>query len=177
MKCMKDGMNGKVQLKAANGWTLTPKSYNFSFSAKNEEKQFEFSVTPKQGSNSSELKAEITLNGQKLNRSLFTIDYPHIQPQTVLPIAKTKIIKVEVNKSLVNKIGYIIGSGDKIPNILSDLGFDVQSLNDNPLTMKTLKNFDAVITGIRAYNTNKRLKIDHQLLMNYVYDGGTVIVQ
>jgi LmbE family N-acetylglucosaminyl deacetylase len=177
VKSMRDGANGKLELKIDDGWTVIPEFFNFSFSTKNEEKQFEFTVIPTEESFDSDLKAEVNVNNQTLNRSLITIDYPHIQPQTVIPVAKAKIIKVDLNKRTVNKIGYIVGSGDKIPSILSDLGFEVQIFNNEPLTQENLNNFDVMIAGIRAFNTNKRLKLDHQQLMDYVNNGGTLIVQ
>ncbi len=105
------------------------------------------------------------------------IDYPHIQPQMVLPNAEAKILKLDLQKNAVNKIAYVMGSGDKIPDLLRDLGFSVDVYTKEPLTAELLQNYDVVITGIRAYNTYQRLSTDQKNLLNFVENGGTLIVQ
>jgi len=177
LKCLGDTAKGKVKLMAEDGWIVTPDYFDFNFSSKNEEKQFEFTVNAKSPSSVSNLKSEIVIDDETLNRSVVSIDYPHIKTQTVIPVAKSKIIKIDLTSTPLNKIGYIMGSGDKIPTILSDLGFNVQVLNNEDITKESLKNFDAIVTGIRAYNTNGRLRINHQKLMDYVFNGGTLVVQ
>ncbi|MBT8378108.1 MAG: PIG-L family deacetylase [Ignavibacteria bacterium] len=177
IKCLDEKASGKVKINPEEGWIVSPEYYEFNLNSKNEELNFEFIVQPISAIKSSKLTAEILVDGKTFNRSLHTIEYPHIQTQTVTPIAKTKIVKIDLGKRVVNKIGYIMGSGDKIPTILSDLGYDVQVFNDESLAKEQLKNFDVIITGIRAYNTNSRLKISHQLLMNYIKNGGTLITQ
>jgi hypothetical protein len=177
VKCLDDTSKGRVKLIAEDGWIVTPDYFNFNFSSKNEEKQFEFTVNTNSSSTVSNLKSEIVFDDETLNRSVVSIDYPHIQTQTVIPVALSKIIKIDLTRTSVNKIGYIMGSGDKIPIILSDLGFNVQILNDEDITKESLKNFDAIIVGIRAYNTNRGLRINHRILMDYVSNGGTLVVQ
>jgi len=66
---------------------------------------------------------------------------------------------------------------DKIPYYLKELGFDVINLIDEDLTNGNLSGYDVIIAGIRAYNTNKRINIYQDKLMEYVYNGGTYIVQ
>ena len=177
VKCFKDSAKGKLKLIADDGWVVKPDSLNFVLSSKNEEQQFEFTVNANSKSTGSNLRSELVINDKKFNRSLVSIDYPHIQTQTVIPVAKSKIIRVDLVRESSMKIGYIMGSGDKIPTILSDLGFDVHVLNDKDFTEESLKNFIAIIVGIRAYNTNNRLKTNHQLLMDYVFKGGTLVAQ
>lgn len=177
VKCLDDNAKGKVKLMAEDGWIVTPEYCDFNFNSKNEEQQFEFTVKANSISNISDLKSEIIINDEMLNRSLISIGYPHIQTQTVIPVAKSKIIKIDLNSTALNKIGYIMGSGDKIPTILSDLGFNVHVLNDEDITKESLINFDVIVAGIRAYNTNERLKINHRLLMDYVFNGGVLVVQ
>ena len=70
-----------------------------------------------------------------------------------------------------------MGSGDKIPDLLKDLGFTVDVFTTEPLTTEILSNYDVVITGIRAYNTNTRLATDQPNILKYIEDGGTLLVQ
>jgi len=70
-----------------------------------------------------------------------------------------------------------MGSGDKIPDLLRDLGFSVDVYTNESLTSEQLQNYEVVITGIRAYNTNQRLSTDQNNLLKFVENGGTLIVQ
>jgi len=82
-----------------------------------------------------------------------------------------------LQKNPVNKIAYIMGSGDKMPDLLWDLGFSVDVFTKEPLTTELLQNYDVVIAGIRAYNTYQRLTTDQKNILKYVENGGTFIVQ
>jgi LmbE family N-acetylglucosaminyl deacetylase len=177
VKNMKGNLSGTVRLLAEDGWDISPAEYNFSFLEKGQENEFKFSINSNNSNPSAIIKAELNINGKKLNKSLVTIDYPHIQPQTVLFDAEAKILKLDFQKKTVNKIAYIVGSGDKIPDLLNDLGFSVDVYTDEPLSTELLQNYDVVITGIRAYNTNQRLATDQKNLLTYVKNGGTLIVQ
>jgi hypothetical protein len=177
VKNMKGNLSGTVRLLTEDGWDISPAEYNFSFLEKGQENEFKFSINSNNSNPSAIIKAEININGKKLNKSLVTIDYPHIQPQTVLFDAEAKILKLDFQKKTVNKIAYIVGSGDKIPDLLNDLGFSVDVYTDEPLSTELLQNYDVVITGIRAYNTNQRLATDQKNLLTYVKNGGTLIVQ
>jgi hypothetical protein len=172
----KEDISGKLKLISENGWNISPSFYDFSFDKKGEEREFKFKVKPN-GNSSSKLQAVLEIDDKKLSKSLVTIDYPHIQPQTVLPEATAKALKLDLNEKSLKKIAYIMGSGDKIPDLLMDLGFSVDVFVNNPITTELLNNYDVVISGIRAYNTNERLAIDQQNILKYVEDGGTLIVQ
>ncbi|MCL5019545.1 MAG: hypothetical protein M1426_03570, partial [Patescibacteria group bacterium] len=87
-----------------------------------------------------------------------------------------KTVKLDIKKS-GEKIGYIMGAGDEVADGLRNLGYDVTLLNDEVLENSDLSQFDAVIAGVRAYNTRDRLKHVQTKLMDYVKNGGTFIVQ
>jgi LmbE family N-acetylglucosaminyl deacetylase len=177
VKSIKGKLNGKVSLKFEEGWDILPKYYGVDFIKSGEEKEFKFYITPTGNSSSSDIQAQIEIGNKVLSKSLVTIDYPHIQQQNVLRDATAKILKLDLHKKTPTKIAYIMGSGDKIPELLKDLGFTVEVFDKEPLTPELLKNYDVVITGIRAYNTNERLAIDQKNILNYIEEGGTVVVQ
>ena len=177
VKSIKGKLNGRVSLKSQDGWEILPKFYGVEFFSEGEEKEFKFYISPDGNSASSTVKAQLEIGNKVITKSLVTIDYPHIQQQTILPEASAKILKISLQNEKVNRIAYIMGSGDKIPELLKDLGFSVDVFNNEPLTLDLLKNYDVVITGIRAYNTNERLSTDQQNLLNYVEAGGTLVVQ
>ena len=170
-------LNGKVSLKCEEGWDILPKFYGVDFIKNGEEKEFKFYITPTSNSNSTQIQAQIEIGNKILSKSLVTVDYPHIQPQIVLPDARSKVLRLDLYKKTVKKIAYIAGSGDKISDLLEDLGFSVDVYTNEPLTPEVLKNYDIVIVGIRAYNTNERLAIDQKNILSYIENGGTVLVQ
>ena len=107
---------------------------------------------------------------------LKTIRYDHIP---AISYFKEAFLKVEeVDTRIYNKnIGYIIGADDKVPEALEQMGYNVTLLTEKELSRNNLKQFDAIISGVRAYNTNEWLNKYYDRLMKYVYDGGNYIVQ
>jgi hypothetical protein len=84
---------------------------------------------------------------------------------------------LDIGERVVKKIGYINGSGDKIPEYLRELGFAVDILSDVDFSNGSLSEYDAIVAGIRAYNTNDRMEFYQQKILEYVKNGGTYIVQ
>ncbi|MEO8110273.1 MAG: PIG-L family deacetylase [Ginsengibacter sp.] len=105
-----------------------------------------------------------------------TIAYDHIPTITYFPKAKANLVKLDI-KIVGKKIGYIIGAGDKVPQTLEQMGYEVKTLNEADLTEENLKQYDAIITGIRAYNIYEYLTSRNNALVKYVEDGGNLIVQ
>ena len=85
-----------------------------------------------------------------------------------------KVVNVE---TYGKKIGYIVGAGDKVPEALEQMGFEVNRLNQKELSKNPLDKFDAIIVGVRAYNTLDWLGSYYDKLMKYVENGGNLIVQ
>ena len=90
--------------------------------------------------------------------------------------AETKLVKLSIEKKGEN-IGYIDGAGDVIPESLEQIGYKVSRLDPEKITAASLSKFDAVVLGIRAYNTVQALQYKQPALLKYVENGGTVIVQ
>ena len=169
-------VNGKVCLKGTENWRIEPAEIPFSLSGKYEEIQLGFTVIPPRFSDQTFLVAEVEIQGKSSDRALVEISHPHIIRQVYFPHSRIKVVKPEI--IIPNgTIGYITGAGDEIPDCLQSLGYEVILLDDEMLEAIDFKQFDAVITGIRAYNTRERLKHIHPKLMQYVENGGTVIVQ
>lgn len=118
------------------------------------------------------------LNGKKLlfTHYLRTIQYDHIPHLHYFYKDNVKAINEEV-KTAGTTIGYITGAGDKVPQALQLMGYNVTLLNEATITDDNLKKFDAVIAGVRAYNTNEWLNNKYDILMRYVKNGGNFIVQ
>ncbi|MFT7606038.1 MAG: hypothetical protein ACI8VT_003636, partial [Saprospiraceae bacterium] len=118
----------------------------------------------------------VNVDSVAYSNALTVIEYDHIPTQSVLQDASAKVVKIDLQKA-GDKIGYIMGPGDEIPQNLEQIGYQVSILDDKDINAANLKKFDAVIMGVRAYNTEERLKYHQEKLMEYVENGGTMIVQ
>ena len=108
--------------------------------------------------------------------ALSSIKYDHIPHINYFYTDAVKVLNIDL-KTAGKKIGYIVGAGDKVPDALESMGYDVTLLTDKELSRNNLKQFDAIISGVRAYNTNEWLNNHYSKLMNYVEGGGNFIVQ
>ena len=170
-------MSTTVRLNAPAGWRVDPASIPVAFEKKGDEARVTFRVTPPAAETVGAVSAEVELaNGKKVSRSITTIDYPHIHPQRVFGDASAKTVRVNVKKR-GSRIGYIMGSGDEVPDALRQIGYEVTLLSDNDLETADFSKYDAIVTGVRAYNTRKRLKGAQSKLLDYVKNGGTLVVQ
>lgn len=130
------------------------------------------------GESGTEMISLILNNGKK---PLFAgyrkyVSYDHIPYINYYKEATTKLVRVAF-KTYNKKIGYIVGAGDKVPEALEQMGYEVTLLTDKELSKNGLDKYDAIITGVRAYNTNEWMNKHYEKLMKYVNDGGNLIVQ
>ena len=104
------------------------------------------------------------------------IEYDHIPSIVYFHEATAKLSKINL-KTEGELVGYIPGAGDKVPEALTAMGYKVIMLKEADITEANLKQFDAVITGVRAYNTNEWMNNVYDVLMKYVNEGGVLLVQ
>jgi LmbE family N-acetylglucosaminyl deacetylase len=177
IQSFKNSTSGKIIFESSNNWKVEPREINFQFDKLNQKKDFYIKVIPSNSETNSELSANVEIDNNTFSKSLTRIEYKHILPQTIFYEAKSKLELFAFEKDGVNKIGYIVGSGDKIPDFLTDLGFDVTLMDDKHFSSNNLNQYDVIITGIRAYNTRENLAAFHKELVKYVEQGGTLISQ
>jgi LmbE family N-acetylglucosaminyl deacetylase len=122
--------------------------------------------------------ADFTENGQDKYAylAMTSINYDHIPTIRYFYSDGVKLLNIDL-KTSGKKIGYIVGAGDKVPEGLEQMGYDVTLLGDKELSRNHLDQYDAIITGIRAYNTNEWMNNHYEKLMKYVQNGGNLIVQ
>ncbi|HET9429571.1 MAG TPA: PIG-L family deacetylase, partial [Chitinophagaceae bacterium] len=82
------------------------------------------------------------------------INYDHIPSIVYFKEANANLVKLELNK-VGKRIGYITGAGDKVPEALDQMGYEVVLLTEKEMARNNLEQFNAIITGVRAYNTNE----------------------
>lgn len=168
--------SGTVRLEAPSGWQISPSSAPFELADANEQRTVSFGITPGGNAGKGTLRAIATMGGDTFRHGIDVVRYPHIPPQTLFPPAEAELIPADV-KILSKKIGYVMGAGDDVPDSLKLLGCTVTLLAAEDLSRGDLAQFDAIVTGVRAYNTRPELRANHQRLMDYVAQGGTLITQ
>lgn len=167
-------LRGAVSLQLPDGWKSEPASITYELKDKNDEKRIVFNIMPPNNESVGELK--VLLNKDESAKSIISIEYDHIQTQTLLPETKAKLVRLNV--AIKGKeIGYIKGAGDEIPIALEQLGYHVTILDEASLKNNDLLQYDAIVCGIRAYNTNEYMSAIYDKLMAYVKNGGNYVVQ
>lgn len=172
----KDKISGKITLNHPKTWTIEPEFYEFDLDRKGKTEKFVFRVSPPENQEEAVLKAEIHADGKIYDRELISISYDHIPHKSVLLPSESKIVKLDLEKR-GNQIGYIHGAGDAVPESLEQIGYSVKVIDPAKISKNSLQNFDAVVIGIRAYNTIPELVFANREIKEYVKNGGTVIVQ
>lgn len=187
----RDSIRSTVTIKIPRGWdvqfidsaitnqSMDPdeKSCIFRIGKKGETSEIGLLIKPLNGNVSNKvLRFEISLDGQTYTKGIKEIKYDHIPIQTLFPEAEVKLVKLDIVKKS-KRIGYIPGAGDEVQACLSQLGYEVTTLTDDKLASENLSNYYAIITGVRAYNTNEKLLSFKHKLMDYVAAGGNLIVQ
>ncbi len=172
----KPGIKGQLRLDLPKTWQVKPTSFPFDIEEKYGEKTFTFEVTPPSNPEIAFAKPGATINGAAYHYSVKEIDYGHIPYQLLINQAEAKFVKLELSKGS-ERIGYIMGAGDNIPENLRQISYTVDLINDMEFTEENLDRYDAIILGIRALNTVDRLRFDMEKLFAFVERGGNLIVQ
>jgi hypothetical protein len=169
-------MAGELRLELPQGWRAVPASQSFRLAQMGDEQALTFSVTPPREDAQGRLRAVAHVDGQEISTGMTVIAFPHIPPQTLFPDATAKLERAEIRLT-AHKIGYVMGAGDQVPEALGELGCEVTLLSARDLAEADLAGFDAIVTGVRAYSVRPDLRANQQRLLDYVQNGGTMIVQ
>jgi hypothetical protein len=167
---------GQVRIQTPAGWRVSANSEHFQLVDAGEQSALSFQITPPAGDAQGVLEASAQVGDQTVTTEMQTINYPHIPPQVLFPPATAKLVRADV-RLLPKTIGYVMGAGDEVPQALQQLGADVILLGPDDLAGGNLSRFDVIVTGVRAYNVRPDLRANQNRLMDYVKNGGTLVVQ
>ena len=176
IKAGKDSENGILKLDLPANWKVNPNEITFALSKKGEEQMVSFEVFPPKNADEIRVKAIAVVNGKSFDKEQININYEHISKQQILRTSEAKFIKLDI-KIGNEKIAYLMGAGDEVPKSLMQMGYEVTEINPSEITKEKLTNFDVLITGIRAYNTVKELEFKQEILLDFVKEGKTMLVQ
>ena len=176
IKAGKDNIEGFVQMAYPNDWSVYPEKQKIKIENKGDAQTLVFTVIPPKNQSEGLITPMVNLDGEFYTKELIEIDYNHIPFQTVYLPSESKLVRLNIQKR-GNNIGYIEGAGDVVPESLQQIGYNVTIIKPENISADNLSEFDAIVIGIRAYNILDELKFKQKFLLEYVKDGGNMIVQ
>ncbi|MFC0604233.1 PIG-L family deacetylase [Winogradskyella pulchriflava] len=176
VKAGRDQIEGFVQMAYPNDWSVFPQKQKIEIANKGDIQKVVFTVIPPKNQSEGLITPIVNVNGEFYTDELIEIDYAHIPFQTVLMPSESKVVRLDIEKR-GNNIGYIEGAGDVVPESLRQIGYNVTIISPEQISPENLVNFDAIVVGIRAYNIVDELKFKQKFLLDYVQNGGNLVIQ
>lgn len=169
-------VEGKLVLKLPVGWKAEPAEIGFKIEKPLTEQNVSVTLTPPANDTVGNLQAVLQVGEKVYHHSYLKIEYPHLPVINLHPRAQARLVRVDA-KTRARRVAYIMGSGDEIPTYLAQVGYSVDILSDDDLRNGDFKEYDTIITGVRAFNTREMVNHAHPRLMKYVEAGGRLVVQ
>jgi hypothetical protein len=167
---------GNLSLDTPANWKVEPGQQPFELAAAGDRKTLQFTVTAPAEDTVGKLVAVATIGGARYENDRVEISYPHIPFQLLQPVASLKAVSLDC-KTRGHNIGYLPGAGDSVADNLREMGYAVTLLTDTDLAPEKLRDLDAVVIGVRAFNVRTNLTPYLPALFDYVKSGGTVVAQ
>jgi LmbE family N-acetylglucosaminyl deacetylase len=176
LKAFKDMLKAVIRPEVPAGWRVAPEKVEIDLRNKGMVQNLEFIVTPAGAVSGGKLSIGAEVDGKTYKQGLRVLSYDHIPVQTLFPFAEAKLERADLKFSGMD-IAYIAGAGDLIPESLTQIGYHVTRLTEKQVIDGDLSAYDAIITGVRLYNINEQIAAMQPKLMEYVKNGGTMLVQ
>jgi LmbE family N-acetylglucosaminyl deacetylase len=175
---VKGPAKGTVKLELPSGWRSTPPSVEFSTGSDGDEQFTTFHITPtKLAEKSYQLTAVVDYGGEEYKQGYEVTGYPGLRPDYLYRPAVLRVTGVDVKVAEALTVGYITGSGDDVPASLENLGVHVNFLAPIDVASADLSKYSVILLGVRAYAARDELKAYNSRLLDYVKNGGVMIVQ
>lgn len=174
----RDPVNGTMRLRVPPGWTASPSEAPFTLKGVGEQIATAFTVTAPatRKTGAVDIEAEARVDDVTFARDLQLITYPHIETHRLYWPARARAHVFDYKVARV-RLGYVMGSGDLVPDAIRRMGVDVTLLDAEMLATGDLSRFDTIVVGIRASETRPDFVANNGRLLRYVERGGTLIVQ
>jgi LmbE family N-acetylglucosaminyl deacetylase len=172
-----EAADGTLRLNLPSGWTAEPTIFTFHLNAQ-EIAPFIFTIHPASLTTQNyTIKATVQSGNSEYNEGVETVGYPGLRPYYFYRPSTYRVRGVDVKVAPNLRIGYIMGTGDNVPNALEEIGVHPHLLNPSELASADLSSYTAILVGIRAYSSRADLVANNNRLLDYVHNGGTLIVQ
>ncbi|HTX36257.1 MAG TPA: PIG-L family deacetylase [Bryobacteraceae bacterium] len=175
---VKGAAEGRLRLHLPAGWRSNPEAAPFAMERDGEDRTIAFEVQPgvvQPGDY--RITADAEYQGKHYEEGYHLAGYPGLRPYPFYRPAVYKAVGVDVKTSPGLRIGFLPGTGDEVPQALENLGQSVRTLSAGDITQGNLSGYDAIVLGARAYAVRPELKSANQRLLEYVKNGGVLIVQ
>ena len=169
-------MAGTVRFDSPAGWKISPTRQPFEFKDVGDKASFTFEVTAPAQPGSASFTAVAAVGQADYPNGRVVINYPHLPVQLLMPPTRLKVTTLDL-KTRGQRIGYLPGAGDSVAEHLTEMGYQVVALTGLDFTPEKLKDLDAVVCGVRAFNERTDLANTLPALFAWVEQGGTVIAQ
>jgi LmbE family N-acetylglucosaminyl deacetylase len=174
---METGGTGRLALQLPAGWTSTPDAVGFSFARPGERSAHRFTISmPSLENRDYRIQAVATIAGRQFSQGYDVIEHRDLETRYLYHPAATDVRAIDVNIAPGLKVGYVMGIGDEVPAGIAQLGASVTLLGEQELGAGDLRQYDAIMTGTRAYAVRDDLKTYNRRLLDYVKEGGNLIV-
>jgi hypothetical protein len=177
---MEQGGGGQVALRLPAGWTSTPESASFSLLRSGERSAYRFTVFPPSvpalEARDYRIEAIASVGGREYREGYDVIEHRDLETRYLFHPAVMQVRGIDVKIVPGLKVGYVMGIGDEVPAGIAQLGAAVSLLGERDLSAGDLHQYDAIMTGTRAYAVREDLKMYNRRLLDYVKDGGNLIV-
>jgi LmbE family N-acetylglucosaminyl deacetylase len=165
----------EVRLELPQGWQSNPQSAPFKG---DDQQTLTFAVTPQDLKQTGYPIGTIAMyQGHRYTQGYETVGYAGLRPYNYYASAPYKLVGVDVKVASGLKVGYVMGTGDDVPQSLESMGVAVHLLQPADITAGDLSPWDVIVLGIRAYAARPELAAANGRLLDYVKHGGTLIVQ
>jgi hypothetical protein len=167
-----------LRLELPQGWSAEPSTQPVRFDRAGESKSFKFKVTPhelREGRH--QLQASLSYGGKSYNLGYSVVTRHDLDTFYYYQRAVQRVSIVDVKVPSDLKVGYIMGAGDDIPTVLRQIGISVTPIAVENIGKDNLSNYGTIVLGIRAYDTQKDLISNNKKLLDYVSNGGRLVVQ
>ena len=171
-------VTGTLRLRLPAGWTSSPVSAPFSVTSAGDSATATFVVTPpaRRTAGVVIVSAEAAVGSRVFSSTVETVSYPHIQNHRLYSPAAARVEVIDLAVAPV-RVGYIMGSGDEVPDALRRMGVDVTMIDREMLTTGDLSRFDTIVVGVRASEARPDFLANQARLRTYMERGGTLVVQ
>lgn len=170
-------ITGQLALTLPAGWKAEPAQHALSFTRAGEKANFAFTVSvPSVESKAYTVQAVATANGREYREGYEVIDHRDLEVRYLYRPATAEVTGIDVATAPNLNVGYVMGVGDTNPAAIAQLGYKVTLLDERMLASADLKQFDAIVTGTRAYAVREDLKTYNRRLLDYVNEGGNLVV-
>ena len=170
--------DGAVELTLPTGWQAQPASAPFHLASAGDTEPIQFLVTPAAGASGQiAIQAVAHSAGQTFQTGWQSVGYAGLRPYNLYRPAQLLTRKVDVKLAPGLRIGYIMGTGDEVPDAIEALGVTPHLLPTAEVVSADFSTWNILVVGIRAYSARPELTAAQPRLDEFVRRGGTLIVQ